>query len=618
MMPAEVLDELLSAYFVARAAGKDAALEELCKNHLELLPEVRRRIAAVDAVAKLTPDTGVSGDTTGYPSSSPAGAHAFPTRLGGYEVLKVLGEGGMGAVLLADDPALKRQVAIKVLQNHVTTDPVARDRFLREAHLAAKVSHDNVVAIFHIGEDAGVPYLVMPLLEGESLALRLCRDEALTPSEVCRIGRETAAGLAAAHAKGLVHRDIKPGNLWLEAPTGRVKVLDFGLARVADGKDGLTRTGAVLGTPGYMAPEQIDGKDVDARCDLFALGVVLYECATGTRPFRGGSLTAVLRAIAEHKPPPAHEVNPKVSPALSGLIMRLLAKVPDERPAAAVAVATELAAIEEQLKDAIEPAAVHRQAQSRFMRSRWLLGGVALVVLAAGVWLLSRHRDNPDTAGTAHPELITAQTRTTQPTPVVAPLHGSVDLLVYRVDQTGSDVLVPLSDPLAMPLRKGDHFKIVTEVNRPAFLYVFWVDENGVGVPVYPWTPGEWGTRPANEQPVPNLDITGPNGVGFRVTGDANGMETILMLARSTRLEASEQEIRNWFLELKPLPFRGEQARVWFENFDVLQSDKKRGFEIIGDVKAVDGPLGLQLALKKKIGSVELERAISFARIGKK
>jgi hypothetical protein len=177
---------------------------------------------------------------------------------------------------------------------------------------------------------------------------------------------------------------------------------------------------------------------------------------------------------------------------------------------------------------------------------------------------------------------------------------------------------VPLSHPLALPLRTGDEFKIVAEVNRPAYLYLFWVDENGAGAPVYPWKPSQWDTRPADERPVPGLDLVAPNGKGFEITGDVKGMETIVMLARSERWSASDAEIPGWFARLKPLPFRGEQARVWFENFDVVRDDAKRGFKIDGDVFDPDGPRGLQLALKQRVGPVELVRAISFARLGPK
>jgi serine/threonine protein kinase len=167
------------------------------------------------------------------------------TRLGNFRVLKVLGEGGMGKVLLAEDTVLERRVAIKVMRPHLAVDKDARDRFLREGRAAAAINHAHVVPIHQVGEQDGMPFLVMPLLEGETLEARLKREGALPVAEVLRIGREAAEGLAAAHERGLVHRDIKPGNLWLEGKEGSVKVLDFGLVHRAGGHQ-LTAPGMTL------------------------------------------------------------------------------------------------------------------------------------------------------------------------------------------------------------------------------------------------------------------------------------------------------------------------------------------------------------------------------------
>ncbi len=208
-------------------------------------------------------------------------------RLGGFRILKILGHGGMGVVFQGEDPRLGRQVAIKALLPHLAGSTSSQQRFLREARAAATLEHDHIVPILQVGEERGAPFIVMPLLKGESLEDRLRRDAALPLPEVLRIGRETAEGLAAAHEKKLIHRDIKPANLWLEAPRGRVKILDFGLARPVAQESCLTQHGAVIGTPAYMAPEQGGGQAVDTRCDLFSLGVVLYRLCTGQLPFHG-------------------------------------------------------------------------------------------------------------------------------------------------------------------------------------------------------------------------------------------------------------------------------------------------------------------------------------------
>ena len=208
-------------------------------------------------------------------------------RLGGFRILKVLGAGGMGVVFQAEDPKLKRKLAIKAMLPSLAASGSGGKRFLREAQTAAAIEHDHIVPIHQVGEDRGVPFIAMPFLKGEPLDERLKREGALPVAEVVRIGREAAERLAAAHAVGLVHRDIKLANLWLEAPKGRVKILDFGLARATAQDAGLTQQGTIIGTPAYMAPEQARGDNVDARSDLFSLGVVLYRLCCGKQPFQG-------------------------------------------------------------------------------------------------------------------------------------------------------------------------------------------------------------------------------------------------------------------------------------------------------------------------------------------
>jgi formylglycine-generating enzyme required for sulfatase activity/serine/threonine protein kinase/Leucine-rich repeat (LRR) protein len=266
-------------------------------------------------------------------------------RLGGYRVLEVLGVGGMGIVFRAEDPQLKRQVALKAMKPAVATSRSAKDRFLREARATAAIEHDNIVHIYQVGEDQGVPFIAMQFLRGESLQDRLARESRLRPAEVVKIGREMADGLEAAHRQDLVHRDIKPDNIWLEEGSGRVKIVDFGLVRSADSDAGLTQAGTVMGTPRYMAPEQAQGQVVDHRCDLFSLGSVLYRAATGKAPFEGSNITATLIAVAQAAPKPVAEVDKEIDPDLAALIMRLLSKDRDARPQTAAEVSQQLADI---------------------------------------------------------------------------------------------------------------------------------------------------------------------------------------------------------------------------------------------------------------------------------
>jgi hypothetical protein len=253
-------------------------------------------------------------------------------RLSSFDVIRVLGRGGMGVVLQAFDASLQREVALKVLDPQLASNDLARQRFCREARSAAQVSHDNLVAVHQVSEDARseLPYLVMHLVVGESLEQRLRRVGKLSVPEVVRIGMQTAAGLAAAHAHNLIHRDIKPGNILIEAGTEKVKLTDFGLAKAAEDLR-LTRSGFVAGTPLYMAPEQARGDEIDPRADLFSLGSVLYEALAGKPPFEGKTPLAVLRRVADEAHPPLRKVNPDVPDWLEDAIDRLLEKDPADR-----------------------------------------------------------------------------------------------------------------------------------------------------------------------------------------------------------------------------------------------------------------------------------------------
>jgi len=284
------------------------------------------------------------GDSGVFNSISPSGEIPVETgilaparepdeigRLGPYRVLKILGAGGMGIVFQGQDPVLLRPVAIKAMLPSVAAKPANRERFLREARTTAAIENDYIVPIYQVGEERGIAYLVMRLLVGETLEARLRRERPLPLAEALRIAREIAEGLVAAHERGLIHRDIKPANVWLESPRGRVKILDFGLARPTTEDSGLTQTGAVLGTPAYMSPEQARGKPVDHRGDLFSLGCVLYQMTTGHLPFQGTDTLSRLMSLAADEPRPIREFNAAVPAELAALVTQLLAKNPDHR-----------------------------------------------------------------------------------------------------------------------------------------------------------------------------------------------------------------------------------------------------------------------------------------------
>ena len=272
-------------------------------------------------------------------------------RLGKYRIVKELGRGGMGAVYLAHDERLRRKVALKVMLPKFAANAEAKNRFLREARAAAQISSDHVVSIHEAEEIDGVPYIALQYLQGMALDVFLKTKGPLAPAQIVRIGREAALGLAAAHQIGLVHRDIKPSNLWLEAPNGRVKILDFGLAKTIEGDASvdITGSGVLVGTPVYMAPEQARGEKVDGRTDLYSLGGVLYRLCTGNLPVKGATPMAVLTSLAVDTPTPIREVNPSIPEALAAITHQLLAKKPDQRPATAKDLAARLMRITKEL-----------------------------------------------------------------------------------------------------------------------------------------------------------------------------------------------------------------------------------------------------------------------------
>jgi serine/threonine protein kinase len=313
-------------------------------------------------------------------------------RLARYRVQRLLGSGGMGLVFLAEDESLRRPVALKVLHPRLAQKPEARARFLREARAMAAITHDHIVSVYHVDEAGDTPFLAMPVLAGLPLSAWLKQNPPPPLARVLRWGREIASGLAAAHERGLVHRDVKPANLWIEgepgasATGGKIKILDFGLAHCDREDVHLTADGVIVGTPAYMAPEQARGAAPDPRADLFSLGCVLYELCTGVTPFRGDSVMEVLSSLANDEPVPVRARNPAVPAALATLVMQLLAKRPADRPASARQVADRLAAIEAGRPDG-------RRRWARPLAAAALL--LAVVGVAGGVWWSRRGSDVP-------------------------------------------------------------------------------------------------------------------------------------------------------------------------------------------------------------------------------
>jgi serine/threonine protein kinase len=397
------------------APNLTAALRKSVADPASSIPPLNDLVARLeDMASQFTP----MGDL--HPSSIAGddvkGSETFvpPDRAGQHRVLRMLGAGGMGIVYLAEDPLLHRQVAVKMLRPRLARQVKAREGFLREARAMAALKHDNVVTVFQVGETDGpdgqpVPFLAMELLEGESLADWLRREGALKPEWVARIGRQAAEGLSAAHVRKVIHRDIKPGNLWLETPPGwsgepplpvaaRVKVLDFGLAQPI-GDEG-TEGGRVLGTPAYMSPEQSRGEVLDPRADLFSLGVVLYELLAGQLPFVREPKVA---KIEYPSPIPIGELAHDTPPILANLVMRMLDPNPAKRPSSAQEVARVLATIpgSNELHDTLgatkDPTTtvIVQQVAPQRQWVNWVVGSLAVIAIVSVVGLTFFNRPEP-------------------------------------------------------------------------------------------------------------------------------------------------------------------------------------------------------------------------------
>ncbi len=335
------------------------------------------------------------------------------TRLGPYEILSPCGAGGMGEVYRARDTRLERTVAIKILPAHLAHNADLRQRFEREARAVSSLNHAHICTLHDIGHQDGVDFLVMEYLEGETLADRLCRGP-LSAEQFARTAVEIADALDRAHRQGVIHRDLKPGNIMLTKEG--VKLLDFGLAKLGgpppaqslsrlsslptEGKSPLTAEGTIVGTLQYMAPEQLEGREADARTDIFALGTVLYEMATGQRAFKGKSQASLIAAILASEPPPISSLKPMTPPALDRLVRTCLAKDPDERWQSARDLARELQWITQVGSQAGPASPMTPLRASR--EKAWFLASVLLGATAAVLGVLYQRAGKVVQEGVVH------------------------------------------------------------------------------------------------------------------------------------------------------------------------------------------------------------------------
>ncbi len=519
-------------------------------------------------------------------------------RFGDFHIQRILGAGGMGVVLEALDGKLNRRVAIKLMRPEVAARTLSYERFLREARALAAVEHPRIVLVHQVGEQNGVPYLVMPLMAGQSLGSRMKSESPLPISDAIRFAREAAEGLAAAHANRVIHRDIKPDNIWLEETADgiHVRLLDFGLAR-DDAAESITQTGAICGTLAYMAPEQASGEKVDPRADLFSLGCVLFEVVTGTKAFPGTSVTSVLFSLANHTPPAAHSVNPQVPESLSAIIHQLLNKDRDQRPETADHVAHLLRSLEQGDPNAT----VSWYPQSgilpfkRYRRPNWLIaGGVALsLAVICGIIAINNWPERGKTNAISKRE---------DPLFVPKPVEKPVPLTVrsievqHYVPVEGGDrpegVLSKDSTP-----RLGDKVQVIATLSKPAYAYILAFRPDGVIELCYPESEDAI-PNPTDEPRYPTREQTESYGLF-----EGTGLWLFAVVASEKPLPAYKEWIAMHKLDWKP-ELSVQKTVNWYP--EELDKTEGRRSTVRGKNVALTGPAAALVKLGNQLESDEL------------
>lgn len=590
------LRELVEQWLASLARGQNPSAAELCGPDVALIEPLEQRILAERKKRNL-PELQSATHSTVVHIAEPHGTSSFeldqsPSNhddlpgvgksFAGFKLLSVLGEGSFGTVFRAEDIVLRRKVALKVLRPRAIARAHAQETFLAEARALASVQHDHVVPIFQVGRQNGQLFLAMPLLGGETLSSRMEREGALPADEVCRIGREIASGLSAIHAKGLVHRDLKPANIWLEVGSGRVKVLDLGLAQ-----DSLATAGPIAGTPPYMSPEQAEGKDLDFRSDLFSLGTVLYECASGRRPFGGSTKADTLRSIREETPPSVCKANPGVPGDLSTVVDHLHRKDPADRPASA-----------KEVEALLQPASrssgsVVPTPKSNSHRG-WLIANAALVLVPlVGYVAWSATRPKGDDKPLVVPP---------KNDPVVLePLRiKSLEVHLYPQVREGKVGAKSVIGKETSMVHLEDEFEVRATLTRPAYCYLIVYRPDGKSAVLYP----------QDDSDIPEATAT-PIYPSKRRTEryllepkEQLGLWVVALLASEDPLPS----YRDWHTRNGIGPWinhSGKPGWVWLDDGQILESFENgtpRGGDRAGkDSKAKSPIVGMTEWLKSKV-----------------
>ena len=501
--------------------------------------------------------------------------------IGRYRVRRTLGAGAFASVYQAWDTHLLRDVAVKVPHPARLADEHSRQRFVAEARAVARLQHPRIVPVYDAGElEDGTVYLVMQYLAGPSVRQRMDAGP-IPPVQACVWMADVADAVDAAHRAGVIHRDLKPSNILLD-DAQRPHVCDFGLALEEDRQE--ESCGERAGTLHYMAPEQLRGEShrLDPRADVWSAGVVLYEMLVGRLPFQGRDRAELSDDILHRDPRPLRQHDRRISRALERTCLRCLEKRPGRRPATAADLADDLRSV----------AAV---------ASPWnrplMCAVVVFLLLLVGWWATPALRSLRAAAAVG-----------------TLPLRGSIDLFVWNPADTRRQG-ASLADPGTLPLREGDRVRLNVDLNRPAYVYVVWLDAAGVWSPVYPWKQGSWSELREHRRAQANLGLPEESGVGWPIRVPRAGMETLVLLARGTPLPAGVP-IGELLRELPHTPFPQRAHAMWFQEGQLQSADPQgdmREPELKRPVVIHDDLLKLQRQLVEKLQPhFELIRAVSF------
>ncbi len=541
-------------------------------------------------------------------------------RLGRYRIRSILGQGGFGAVYLAHDDELDREVAIKVPAKNRFESPEAVDAFIDEARKLAKLKHHGIVAVYDVGRgDDDRPFIVMQYVEGSTLA-EFMHAERLGNHRSARLLCDIAEAVAYAHKRGLVHRDLKPSNLLLDSEGGPL-VADFGLA--VDETEQRRRSGELAGTLPYMAPEQIRGDvhRMDGRTDIWALGVILYQMLTGRLPFGGTSVKQLSDEIQHRHPKPPRQIDEKIAPELERIISKCCAKKVGDRYSTAADMAADLRSYLEP-QTTPQPTAQagsssHPQPTQSLWQSRGLHYAIAilatcalLVSLLVVPMLLDR--------GEAKPQGVVHQDSVQRAIENLPALKGTIDVRVWDPDDERRHGL-SLHEPAARPLKTDDLVRVEARLSRPAYVYILWVDSAGTVLPLFPWQPGDWGSRPLHESPVSQVSLPAAADEAWPLEG-ATGIETLLVLVRDSPLPA-EVDLKQALSSLPLQSAESPKSLNEFVNGQVVYPHQStdRGPQLNDPQKIDDSILAAQRIIQEKIGEhFPYTHAVCFANGGER